>query len=401
MRVHASLSGGRFPEATLGDLEPEPAVSTIEYEERLARTWATMDAQGLDALVVMNPASVFYLSGYQTFAVDGGACLVVPGESEPALAMDPPEFGGALLGVWFEDLHGYPPEIERPAYVARMLGEHGATRGRIGLDGAAWGATTAFSAGLAHALPLAELVDATDLLIELKRRKSAAEIEHIRRAALATQAAVEAATSTAAAGVSDGEVAGAAFAAMARAGSEYPCLSPIVTSGRRSGMLHTTHKRHTIQSGDNVLLEIGACVQRYTAPQMRTLSIGPPSAAVRAAADACLAALSAVLEAIGPGIAARDAADAGWRELSAAGDDLVFHGTFGYGIGAGFPPNWADGSGFIRTDEDSVLEPGMVFHHPVAVRRLGEFGVAFSETSVITQDGCEVLTHGPRELIER
>ncbi len=401
MRVHASLSGGRFPEANLGDLEPEPAFSTIEYEERLARAWAAMDAQGLDALVVMNPASVFYLSGYQTFAVDGGACLVVPGESEPALAMDPPEFGGALLGVWFEDLHGYPPEIERPAYVARMLGEHGATRGRIGLDGAAWGATTAFSAGLAHALPLAELVDATDLLIELKRRKSAAEIEHIRRAALATQAAVEAATSTAAAGVSDGEVAGAAFAAMARAGSEYPCLSPIVTSGRRSGMLHTTHKRHTIQSGDNVLLEIGACVQRYTAPQMRTLSIGPPSAAVRAAADACLAALSAVLEAIGPGIAARDAADAGWRELSAAGDDLVFHGTFGYGIGAGFPPNWADGSGFIRTDEDSVLEPGMVFHHPVAVRRLGEFGVAFSETSVITQDGCEVLTHGPRELIER
>ncbi len=401
MRVHASLSGGRFPEAKLGDLKPEPAFSKAEYEERLARARAAMDAQGLDALVVMNPASVFYLSGYQTFAVDGGACLVVPSDGEPALAMDPPEFGGALLGVWFDDLHGYPPESDRPEYAAAMLAEHGATRGRIGLDGAAWGATTAFSAGLAHALPLAELVDATELLIELKRRKSAAEIEHIRSAAFATQAAVEAATATAAAGVSDGDIAGAAFAAMARAGSEYPCLSPIVTSGARSGMLHTTHKRHTIQSGDNVLLEIGGCVQRYTAPQMRTLTIGPPSAEVRAAADACLAALHAVLNAMGPGVAARDAAEAGWRELAAAGDDLVFHGTFGYGIGAGFPPNWADGSGFIRSDQDSVLEPGIVFHHPVAVRRLGEFGVAFSETSVITKDGCEVLTRGPRELVER
>ncbi|MDE2901901.1 MAG: Xaa-Pro peptidase family protein, partial [Chloroflexota bacterium] len=334
-------------------------------------------------------------------AVDGGACLVVPGDGEPALVMDPPEFGGALLGVWFDDLHGYQPEIERPSYVARMLGEHAATRGRIGLDGAAWGATTAFYAGLAHALPLAEIVDATDVPVELKRRKSAAEIEHIRRAAVATQAAVAAATSTAAAGVTDGEVAGAAFEAMARAGSEYPCLSPIVTSGGRSGMLHTTHKRHAILAGDNVLLEIGACVQRYTAPQMRTLTIGPPAAEVRAAADACLAALNAVLEAMGPGRAARDAAEAGWRELRAAGDDLVFHGTFGYGIGAGFPPNWADGSGFVRSDEDSMLEPGMVFHHPVAVRRLGEFGVAFSETSVITQDGCQVLTRGPRELVER
>ncbi len=401
MRVHASLSGGRLPETSLGDLAREPAFSTAEYQARVDRARAAMDAPGLDALVVMNPASVFYLSGYQTFAVDGGACLVVPREGEPALAMDPPEFGGAMLGVWFDELHGYPPEIERPAYAAGMLADRGVSRGRIGIDGAVWGATASFYAGLAHALPWAELVDSTDLLIELKRRKSAAEIAHIRSAARATQAAVEAATSTAAAGVSDGEVAGAAFAAMARAGSEYPCLSPIVTSGRRSGMLHTTHKRHTIQPGDNVLLEIGGCVQRYTAPQMRTLTMGPPAAEVRAAADACLAALRAVLEAMGPGIAARDAAEAGWRELRAAGDDLVFHGTFGYGIGAGFPPNWADASGFIRSDQDTVLEPGMVFHHPVAVRRLGEFGVAFSETSVITEDGCEVLTQGPRELIER
>lgn len=401
MQVHASLSGGRFPETSLTGLEPEPAFAAAEYRGRLARAQAALDALGLDALVVMNPASVFYLSGYQTFAVDGGACLVVPREGEPALAMDPPEFGGAMLGVWFDDLHGYPPEIERPAYAAQILAERGLTRGRIGLDGAVWGATTAFHAELAHSLPLAELIDATDLLIELKRRKSSAEIEHIRSAAVATQAAVEAATSTAAAGVSDGDVGGAAFEAMARAGSEYPCLSPIVTSGPRSGMLHTTHKRHMIQQGDNVLLEIGACVQRYTAPQMRTLTIGPPSAEVRGAADACLAALSAVLEAMGPGVAASDAADAGWRELKAAGDDLVFHGTFGYGIGAGFPPNWADGSGFIRSDQDGLLEPGMVFHHPVAVRRLGEFGVAFSETSVITEDGCEVLTHGPPKLIER
>ena len=142
----------------------------------------------------MNPASVFYLSGYQTFAVDGGACLVVRREGEPALAMDPPEFGGAMLGVWFDDLHGYPTEIERPAYAAQILAERGLTRGRIGLDGAVWGATTAFHAGLAHALPMAELIDATDLLIELKRRKSSAEIEHIRSAAVATQAAVAAAT---------------------------------------------------------------------------------------------------------------------------------------------------------------------------------------------------------------
>ena len=401
MRIHRSLDGGQFPADDLKGVGKELAFSVDEYRSRMRRAHAAMDAAGLDALLVMNPANVFYLSGFQTFAVDGAACLVVPRHGEPAIAMDPPEFGSAWISVWFEDLRGYPPGCDRPAYAASMLAEHGLERGRIGADDANWGQTPAFRAGLEQSLPGAEFVSAAELFIELRRLKSPAEIEHIRWAALATRAATQAAVATAAAGVTDGEIAGAAYAAMTRAGGEYPCLSPIITSGRRSGILHSTHKRRTLEPGDNVLLEIGACHQRYTAPQMRTLTIGPASDEVQRAADACTAALNAVLEALRPGAVARDVAEIGWRALAAAGDELVFHGNFGYGIGAGFPPNWADATGFIQRDHDTVLEPGMVFHHPIAVRRLGEFGVAFSETSVITRDGCEVLTHGERVLIER
>jgi len=35
------------------------------------------------------------------------------------------------------------------------------------------------------------------------------------------------------------------------------------------------------------------------------------------------------------------------------------------------------------------------------LRRLGEYGVAFSETSVVTEDGCEVLTSTDRRLFIR
>lgn len=401
MRLHPSLDGGPFPSGDLEDFGKELAFSVDEYGARLARAHAAMDTAGLDALLVMNPANVFYLSGFQTFAVDGAACLVVPRHGEPAIAMDPPEFGSAWISTWFDDLRGYPPGSDRPAYAASMLAEHGLNRGRIGVDDANWGQTPAFRSGLAQSLPEAEFLSAGELFIELRRLKSPAEIEHIRWAALATRAATEAAVETAAVGVTDGEIAGAAYAAMTHAGGEYPCLAPIVTSGRRSGILHSTHKRRTIEPGDTILLEIGACHQRYTAPQMRTLTIGRPSNDVRRTADACVAALNAVLDALRPGAVARDVAEVGWRALAAAGDDLVFHGNFGYGIGAGFPPNWADATGFIQRDQSTVLEPGMVFHHPIAVRRLGQFGVAFSETSVITKDGCEVLTHGERVLIER
>ena len=145
MRLHPSLDGGPFPRTGPQSIGRELAFSVDEYRGRLRRAHAAMDAAALDALVVMNPASVFYLSGFQTFAVDGAACLIVPRQGEPAIVMDPPEFGSAWLSVWFQDLRGYPPESDRPAYAAAMLAEHGLDRGRIGTDDASWGQTRGLS----------------------------------------------------------------------------------------------------------------------------------------------------------------------------------------------------------------------------------------------------------------
>ena len=43
----------------------------------------------------------------------------------------------------------------------------------------------------------------------------------------------------------------------------------------------------------------------------------------------------------------------------------------------------------------------MVFHQPVILRVLGELGVAFSETVLITPTGYETLTRVERQLLVR
>ena len=202
-------------------------------------------------------------------------------------------------------------------------------------------------------------------------------------------------------GVTDNDVAAAAYDAMVRGGSEYMCVDPIVTAGRRSSILHSTHKRVPLETGDTLLMEMGACIQRYTAPTMRAATVGEPSPEVRRVADACLAALDNVLSSLKAGVTCHEVAAAGWEALREAGDDIVFHGVFGYTVGAGFPPSWADSTGTIALGHHAPLEAGQVFHHPVAVRKLGKFGVAFSETTVITEDGCEVITGSPRALAVR
>ena len=398
MTVHPSLQGGALPRSALGLLPLEPAFPAEEYRTRLVAARAASAEAGMDALLVSNPASVLYLSGYQTFSVLAGETLIVPSEGDPVLMVPSPELGTALLHTWLESACGFDPERSAGANLAERLRECGIGAATIGVEKDASGLTPSCLDELRQMLPDARFEDATQLLVTLKAAKSERELACHHRAAPMTDAGMAAAMEAAVEGGSDNAVAAAAAQALLNAGSEYMCVAPIVTTGARSGILHSSHKRRELRRGDSVCVEIGACYQRYTTPLMRTASIGPPTPGVQRLADACLRALDCVLEALRPGLTGHEVAEAGWKGIVAAGEDLVFHGCFGYGVGAGFPPTWADRTGLIMRGQHTRIQTGMVFHHPVALRRLGEHGVMFSETSVVTETGCEPFGNFDRRL---
>ena len=401
MKLHPTLSGGRATIDMLDGLSQELVFPVEEYETRLAAVRQGMRERDIDALVVQHPPNVLYLTGYQTFSSNAGECVVVPSEGDPTLLVPPPELGGALVHTWLDDRRGYALGRSEEQYIADTLMDKKLDGARVGVEKGSHGLPAGAYEGLVAALPKASFIDGSGIVDAVKTVKSAREIEHTRAAAKTTEAGMAAAIDAAREGATDNDMAAAASQALVAAGSEYMCVSPIITSGRRSGILHSTHKRNRLETGDVILLEMGGCIHRYTAPTMRTVFIGEPPAEARRMAEACLTALGNVLNTIRAGVTADEVAEAGWEGMNLAGDDSVFHGNFGYAVGAGFPPTWADGTAAIISGIDTVLRPGMVFHHPVALRRLGRYGTAFSETTVVTEDGCEVLTSSPREIVIR
>jgi Xaa-Pro aminopeptidase len=400
MTLHSSMSGGVLNHSALAALERELAFSLDEYRERLSKTRSAMAGAGVDVLLVSSPGNVLYLSGYQTFSVLAGETLVVPMDGNPVLIVPPPELSTALLHTWLEEAMGFSPDRDRGEDLASVLCDHGLTRSRVGVDKINAGLTPQCLAQIEAALPGARMVETSGLVEAVKSIKSPREIAHMRAAATMTDAGMAAAIAEIGVGRYDNDAAAAAAHAMVGLGSEYMCVSPIVTTGRRSGILHSTHKRVVIQPDDPLCIEIGACYQRYTTPLMRTAVIGKLQARPQRLADACLAALDAVVSALRPGASYHEVAEAGWEAIGRAGDDLVFHGTFGYGVGGSLPPSWGDGTGLLVRGCSDVIVPGMAFHHPVALRRLGEHGVMFSETTVVTETGCEVLGLTERKLFE-
>ena len=396
--VHDSLAGGPVGKGSLAGLPGEAAFSADEYQGRVDGVRKAMKEASVDVLLVNHPPNVYYLSGYQSFAMYNGETVIVPPEGPPTLMVHPPELGTALLHTWLDEAHGYPKDCGREEYVAKLLVEQGLAGLRVGVEKGLAGMNADSLERLTDALPGAEIVDGSGIVSTVKIVKSPQEIEYLRQAARITSDGITAAIEAAGEGASDNDVAAAGNRAMFEAGTEYMCLSPIVTSGRRSGILHSTHKRVPLARGDNLCMEFGACVERYTAPMMRTAAIGEPSPDAARLADACLTALDNVLSTLRAGISADEVARAGWEGIDKAGPGLVFHGVFAYAVGAGFPPAWSDGTAGISLGNETRLRPGMVFHHPVALRRLGQYGAMFSETTLITEDGCEVLTNVERRL---
>jgi Xaa-Pro dipeptidase len=183
-----------------------------------------------------------------------------------------------------------------------------------------------------------------------------------------------------------------------RGGSESPAFDVVVSAGVLSGIHHANHRSVELDEGDTVLLEMGGVVHRYSGPMMRSLVLGEPPDMVKRMADAAKTALDDVIAALKPGVSFDEIAAVGKKGIAKAGPSIEFHQTYGYSIGLGVPPTWADCPVSITGGDATLLQPGMVFHHTMSLRDVGEYGVALSETTAITADGCDVLTDFPRKL---
>lgn len=374
--------------------------SPEEYQGRLNRLRAEMALRGLRTMLVHTAANVYYLTGYQTFSVSNYQCLAVPAEGEPFLVVRLLESEQARASSWLDDFVLWGDIDDPVAVTVKALKEWGLARGRIGLEESSSYVPARSAYGLRNSMPEAELVDGSGSVEMGRRVKSAEELKYMRKAAKITSAGMQAAMEEISEGKTENDVAAAAFSAMVRGGSEFMAADPIVTSGPRSGIAHTTFKRRVLQGGDAVLLEIGGCYNRYFAPLMRGVVLGRADDRLKRMADACIRGLNAAIRTMRPGATAGEVDEACRTTIERAG--FEYNKRTGYSVGIGFPPTWMEAHIVaLKRDDPTVLEPGMTFHMPPALRELGAFGTGFSETVAVTGTGCEVLTSFERELLER
>ncbi len=370
-----------------------------EFASRLSAVRDRMRAESLGALLLTDPSDVFYLTGYSTFEVSVHIALVVTAD-DLVLQVPSIETGPATITTRVEQVIGYRwesiDEVLDP--LANALRAVKGKANNLGIDAWHGSLRTGVVNGLRARLQGTELVDASKLVKSIRIVKSEAELEYLKQSARITCQSIEAAAAVIRPGVTDNYIAAVGAEALLKAGSEFMSMQPIVTTGARSSIIHTNHKRTTIQDGDPVFLEFGAAWQRYTAPMMRTVIAGTPTADMRRVFDGCRRIVEALQGSMKPGQTFDSAAHAAETAMAPLASEVFFSGVFGYTVGAQFPPSWVEGSGYIARGEKLVFEEGMVFHLPICLRIPGQWGMGFSDTVLVGQNGAEPLTSNPWRL---
>jgi Xaa-Pro aminopeptidase len=170
-------------------------------------------------------------------------------------------------------------------------------------------------------------------------------------------------------------------------------FTPIVVSGERSARPHGVPSEKKLEKGDFVTMDFGAKVDGYCSDLTRTVVVGEASDRHREVYGAVLESQMAAIKAIKPGMKASDV-DAVSRDL------LASHGLaeyFGHGLGHGLGSVVHDVGRMGPTSTDTVavgqvwtIEPGAY------IPNFG--GVRIEDDVVVTESGCDVLTHSPKAL---
>lgn len=381
-----------FPE-----LEEHP-FSPDEYARRLRTVRQRMTDRQLAALLVFRPSSIEYLCGYHSAETAPQPLLVTHDETH--LYVPNLELGRALTSSRADEIHYYGYDQSHRALT--LAAEHAASvvgRGeKLGVE-------------LEHTSTPPQVLEllrengvepvAGDHLVERVRLVlSPEEIRCVENAAEITQRGVNAAVTAAEEpGATESSVAGAIAQALLREANSVSAWGPLVVTGRRSGIPHSTYKNNPI-SADTTFLEFSGTHHRYHAPVMRTLCGANPPPEVQRLNRLSTTVLDAVLGAAKPGVAASEVANEAWKAISPLPDDVVYHRLFGYPIGLAHPPHWMDGAPWhITADNHEPLQEGMVFHVPTALRSFGHAVVGSSQTFVVESSGTRVLTHGPANMV--
>ena len=347
-----------------------------EFDERLRRIRAQMEARDIDVLWLMSPESLYYVSGYKCIWYQAQSPRSWPATSGIAIHRDRDDFilfdtpSEAIMCRFVtcaKDVRIFPMGGRRDGLgfiIDELQSEGWLKSGTVGMELHSYRPNPVISGRFQDAFGGAgmRVTDATDILRELRWIKSPAEIACLEKAAEITDIGLRAARDAIRPGVTELEVQAEMMYAMGKAGGEAAALVLPVNSGAKANCGHAMPGRRIIQAGDQVNVDISGVWNRYHANAGRAFYLGEPPRDVLDYHALSWGVFDVIDSILRPGLPVAElvAKTRAYYEEVGIWSDAGWVG--GYELGLAFPPDWVGNFVYEMSDTDSdrVFEPGTI-----------------------------------------
>lgn len=247
--------------------------------------------------------------------------------------------------------------------------------------------------GLRDALKSVSIGLSRGLVESLRAIKDKMEIEILRRAIAIAERVFISVRSQLRSTQTELDVANEIDRQIRALGGEGCSFKPIVAVGERAALPHARPTQRTIGSAPFVLIDWGAIDRMYRSDLTRVLVTDKIPAKFTKIYETVLAAQTAAIEKMKPGVMVSEVDAAARAVIEKAGMGPRFNHGLGHGIGLDIHE-----SPRLGKNHDRPLEPGMVVTVEPGVYFPGWGGVRIEDDVLITKDGNEVLSSLPRAL---
>ena len=240
----------------------------------------------------------------------------------------------------------------------------------------------------------AELVPAQKLVNSLRAAKDDGEIALMTKAQEITDRAFSEILKFIQPGMTEQEIAAKLQYDMLRFGAEKMSFDPIVVSGPNGSLPHGIPSAKQVQQGEFITMDFGCKYGGYCSDMTRTVALGEPTGEMRKVYQTVLEAQLAGIAVTTAGVPGKSIDAAARKVIEDAGYGEYFGHGYGHSLGIEIheSPN-------ANTREETLLPVGAVVSAEPGIYLPGKFGVRIEDVTVLTADGCMVLTKSPKELI--
>lgn len=354
---------------------------TVYLQERLRKALRQLDERNLDGMLITNLTNIYYLTGFsgtaptlfisktrRVFVTDSRYTLIA---KETITDFDIIESRTALV------------EVSKIAKADKLS--------VIGFEN---DMTYAFFQRLEQSFEGVDLHVQNSFVEDLRLLKDASEIETISKACeISDKAFIDVLEFIKAEKTREIDVANFLDFRMRHYGASGVSFETIAASGKRSAMPHGVASQKVIKNGDSLTLDFGCYYNHYVSDMTRTIHIGHVTEQEGEIYEIVLKANKALIEKACAGMTYSDFDKIPRDIISQAGYGECFTHGIGHGIGLDIHEN----PFFLKTQDQ--LQAGMVVTDEPGIYLDHLYGVRIEDDLVITQEGCQVLTLAPKELI--